>query len=166
MNLLLLAAARLAEGEGAVPLVGTPQGGGAEETIINAVQWLRLGVEALGAAVIGLGVAVAVYLFARALAARRVDNYNRIRLTLARHLALALEFQLGADILSTAIAPSWDQIGKLGAIAVIRTGLNYFLMREMAEAREGGEGEVESGVGSHETEVGGRESGVRRREPE
>ena len=49
-------------------------------------------------------------------------------------LRLALEFQLGADILTTAVAPSWDQIGKLGAIAVIRTTLNYFLMRELREA--------------------------------
>jgi hypothetical protein len=45
----------------------------------------------------------------------------------------ALELQLGADILSTAIAPSWDQIGKLGAVAIIRTALNFFLMREMHE---------------------------------
>ncbi|MDQ1524971.1 MAG: hypothetical protein QOE47_2895, partial [Pyrinomonadaceae bacterium] len=74
--------------------------------------------------------------FARTLlAGEHHDNYNRTRLTLARYLALALEFQLGADILSTAIAPSWDQIGKLGAIAVIRTGLNYFLMREMKQER-------------------------------
>ena len=36
--------------------------------------------------------------------------------TQARFLAIALEFQLGADILSTAVAPSWDAIGKLGAI--------------------------------------------------
>lgn len=46
---------------------------------------------------------------------------------------LALEFQLGSDILSTAVAPSWDQIGKLAAIAVIRTVLNYFLTKEMGE---------------------------------
>ena len=46
------------------------------------------------------------------------------------------EFQLGADILSTAISPSWDQIGKLGAIAVIRTALNFFLSREMEEERK------------------------------
>jgi uncharacterized membrane protein len=75
--------------------------------------------------------------FARTLSSRQqTDNYTQMRLTLARYLALALEFQLGADILSTAIAPGWEQIGKLGAIAVIRTGLNYFLMREMRE--EGG----------------------------
>ena len=52
---------------------------------------------------------------------------------MARYLALALEFQLGADILTTAVAPDWDDIGKLTAIAVIRTGLNFFLSREMAE---------------------------------
>ena len=66
----------------------------------------------------------------------RVKSFNRIRLTLARYLALALEFQLGADSLSTAIAPSWDQIGKLGAIAIIRTALNFFLTREMRDESE------------------------------
>jgi uncharacterized membrane protein len=50
-----------------------------------------------------------------------------------RYLSLALEFQLGADILATAMAPGWEQLGKLGAIAVIRTGLNFFLMRETQE---------------------------------
>ena len=48
---------------------------------------------------------------------------------------MALEFQLGADILSTAVAPTWNEIGKLGVIAVIRTTLNYFLSREMQEER-------------------------------
>ncbi|MDP4197481.1 MAG: DUF1622 domain-containing protein, partial [Bacteroidota bacterium] len=37
------------------------------------------------------------------------------------------------DFIFSSIAPSWEQIGKLGAIAVIRTGLNYFLMREVRE---------------------------------
>jgi hypothetical protein len=60
-------------------------------------------------------------------------DFLAARLTLARFLALALEFQLGADILSTAVAPSWDAIGKLAAIAVIRTALNYFLGREMQD---------------------------------
>jgi uncharacterized membrane protein len=54
----------------------------------------------------------------------------------SRYLSLALEFQLASDILSTAVAPSWDEIGKLGATAVIRTTLNYFLSREIQEYRE------------------------------
>ena len=130
----------LDEGAHRWSLIPTPEGSAAEVTIINAVQWLRLAVEMTGAAVIALGVFVAVYQFMSILSARRnVAGYSEVRLTLARYLALALEFQLGADILSTAIAPSWDQIGKLGAIAVIRTGLNYFLMREMKEEQKSGD---------------------------
>ncbi|GAB2465996.1 hypothetical protein GCM10011375_33490 [Hymenobacter qilianensis] len=112
----------------------------AESGIINAVQWLKLGVETIGAFIIALGILVAAWLLIKALIQRRTANFTAIRLTLARYLALALEFQLGADILSTAIAPSWEQIGQLGAIAVIRTGLNYFLTKEMqAEERQSAE---------------------------
>jgi uncharacterized membrane protein len=76
------------------------------------------------------------WLLVKGLAKSETANFTAIRLTLARYLALALEFQLGADILSTAIAPSWEQIGQLGAIAVIRTALNFFLSREMKEEQK------------------------------
>ena len=101
------------------------------------MQWLKLAVELTGAIIIGIGILAAIIRFTRSLAPPQLEGYNEIRLTLARFLALSLEFQLGADILSTAIAPSWTQIGKLGAIAFIRTALNYFLSREMKEEREG-----------------------------
>ena len=45
-------------------------------------------------------------------------------------LLLSLEFQLGADIIRTAISPTWTQIGQLGVIAVIRTFLNHFLEKD------------------------------------
>jgi uncharacterized membrane protein len=122
--------------ESARTIILAPREGAVETTIINAVQWLRLMVETTGALIIGLGVVAAGYQFMRALIPPQLESFNGVRLTLARFLALALEFQLGADILSTAIAPSWDQIGKLGAIAVIRTALNYFLMREMRDERK------------------------------
>jgi uncharacterized membrane protein len=104
---------------------------GVEAAISAGVQWIRLTVEIIGALIVAAGVCVAVYQFLRAILRGETEDFNQIRLILARYLALALEFQLGADILSTAIAPSWEQIGKLGAVAIIRTGLNYFLMREM-----------------------------------
>ena len=104
-----------------------------EELIINAVQWLRLTVETMGALMVALGCVLALYRFVCMLISRQTTTFNPVRLILARYLALALEFQLGADILSTAVAPSWDQLGKLAAIAVLRTGLNYFLSREMEE---------------------------------
>jgi len=109
---------------------------GAEDWIRIAVQWLRLGVETVGALIVGMGVILSVALFVQAVMRRQTADCNAIRLTLARYLALALEFQLGADILSTAVAPSWTQIGKLGAIAIIRTTLNFFLSREMQDERK------------------------------
>ncbi len=104
-----------------------------EQTIIWLVQWLKLGIETIGAALIGIGVLVAVVTLLRQFSLEGTGAFTATRLTLARYLALALEFQLGADILSTAIAPSWEQIGKLAAIAVIRTGLNFFLSMEMQQ---------------------------------
>ena len=107
-----------------------------EELFVQgAVHWLRLAVESTGAVVIGLWVGSALVACARSLLARKPADFNAIRLVLARYLAMALEFQLGADILSTAVAPSWNEIGKLGAVAVIRTALNYFLSKEMEEER-------------------------------
>lgn len=113
----------------------TPVHGRAESAVIEGVLWLKLGVETVGATIIALGILSAGWLLLKALRRRQTADFTAIRLALARYLALALEFQLGADILSTAIAPSWEQIGKLGAIAVIRTALNYFLSREMREER-------------------------------
>lgn len=110
-----------------------------EDTRINLVQWLRLAVETMGVFVIAVCAIMAIYGFGRALAVQRPESNVEVRLMLARYLAsLINEFELAADIPSTAIAPSWDRIGKLSAIAVIRTGLNYFLMREMNEERVNG----------------------------
>lgn len=105
----------------------------AEAFVNPAVQGLRLAVEVMGAVLIGVGFIVASGQFLRGAFKGDTTNFVAIRLVFARYLALALEFQLGADILSTAIAPGWQEIGRLGAIAVIRTGLNYFLSLEMKE---------------------------------
>ncbi len=104
-----------------------------ESYVITAVEWLRLVAEVMGATVIGVGVVVAAVGAVKVMLGQDGGNFHRVRLTLARYLSLGLEFQLGADILATAVAPSWEQIGKLAAIALIRTGLNYILMREMKE---------------------------------
>lgn len=109
----------------------------AEPMVSYVVEWLRLGVESVGAMIVGIGVLVAFYNFIRALLAGRHGDFLKVRLSLARYLVVGLEFQLAADILSTAIAPGWDQIGKLAAIAVIRTLLNFFLVREMRDVEAG-----------------------------
>lgn len=63
-------------------------------------------------------------------------EFSQIRLTFGLWLALALEFQLAADILSTTISPSFEELGKLVVIAVVRTFLNYFLNKELEEESE------------------------------
>lgn len=60
---------------------------------------------------------------------------NRARLTFASWLALALEFQLGADIVATTVSPSQNHLIQLGVVALIRTFLNAFLGREIEAER-------------------------------
>jgi uncharacterized membrane protein len=64
---------------------------------------------------------------------------HRVRevwLRYARWLVGGLTFQLAADIIETSITTQWDAVGRLAAIAVIRTFLNYFLERDLAEIRD------------------------------
>jgi uncharacterized membrane protein len=49
-------------------------------------------------------------------------------------LLLGLEFELAADIIGSVLSPTWQEVGKLGAIAVIRTFLNYFLEKDLESA--------------------------------
>ncbi len=109
---------------------------GVEAVITNLVLWLKLAIEIVGTLLIGTGVVITVVRSAEVFRKRGVEGYEKARLTLARFLALGLEFQLAADIIATTVAPSWTQLGKLGAIAGIRTGLNYFLAREIKEEQQ------------------------------
>ncbi len=102
-----------------------------EETIRSAVFVLVSIVEVIGAVVIFVGAVVGFAMFLRNLYRRRIEKFTSTRLLVARFLALGLEFQLASDILRTAVAPSFEEIGQLAAIAAIRTLLNYFLSQEM-----------------------------------
>jgi uncharacterized membrane protein len=104
----------------------------------NIIEYLSRGVEFAAALIIGLAAieatAKAVPLFLRRSAPPAAKN--EVRLTLGRWLAVGLEFELAADILRTAITPSWNDIEQLAAIAALRTALNYFLEREIREESE------------------------------
>jgi uncharacterized membrane protein len=106
-----------------------------EEYLVTVVGYLRLVVEAIGAAVIGFGILATTYRYVLTLVGVREYTNTGIRLYLGGYLALGLEFQLGADILSTAVAPTLDDVILLGAIATIRTALNFFLSQELARER-------------------------------
>ena len=89
-------------------------------------------VEGIAAIIICLAMIKAIVLYGRnVFAAPDAMDKMMVRLTLGKSLAVALEFLLAADILRTAVAPTWDDIGKLAAIAALRTLLNYFLEREL-----------------------------------
>jgi uncharacterized membrane protein len=107
-----------------------------EEYLITAVDYLRLVVEAIGAAIVGFGAVASASRYVLTLVGLREDSNTEIRLYLGRFLALGLEFQIGADILSTAVAPTFDDVLLLGAIVVIRTVLNYFLSKELDRERQ------------------------------
>src|SRR6185369_13314745 len=100
-----------------------------EEILKGLAGNVAMCVEAAAALFIAIGAVQAVfqivkYAFSGTQAAREKKS---IWLGFASWLVLALEFELAADILRSAISPSWTDIGQLGVIAVIRTFLNYFL---------------------------------------
>jgi uncharacterized membrane protein len=57
--------------------------------------------------------------------------FNQVRIAFGTWLALALEFQLGADILATTVTPTLEDLGRLAIVAIVRTFLNYFLGKEL-----------------------------------
>jgi len=97
------------------------------------IEYLAVGVEIAAAGLIGLAAAEAAVRAIPLFLRRETPQQAKVdvRLALGRWLALGLEFALAADILRTAIAPSWRDIGQLAAIAVLRTALNFFLEREI-----------------------------------
>jgi uncharacterized membrane protein len=96
-------------------------------------------VEASAALIIAVGALEALYLLLRRLIVndgRSVVGKKGIWVRFAMWLLLGLEFELAADVIRTAIAPTWDAIGQLAAIAVIRTFLNFFLEKDIEKYEE------------------------------
>lgn len=112
------------------------------EMVKDLTLWLSTLTEGLAALIIAIAVIEAALrtvgvLFTDVLPARAALSHEAkedVRLRLGRWLALALEFLLAADILRTAVAPTWSEIGQLAAIAAIRTALNFFLQQEIDKA--------------------------------
>jgi hypothetical protein len=91
-----------------------------EELALYVTKIVSHSLELLAAAVIGLAVIKKTF----------------PRLEFGRAIGLALELMLAADVLATAVAPSWNDIGQLAAIATIRTVLNYFLEQDLENNKQ------------------------------
>ena len=102
-------------------------------------QWmlyLSRGIDGAAALLIGMAAFEAALRASGLLIHRRLSTESKeeVRLSLGLWLSLALEFEIAADIVRTAITPGWEEIGKLAAIMVLRTVLNYFLQTELSRA--------------------------------
>jgi len=113
-----------------------------EELFRSVSEGVALALESLSVLMITIGAIEALGRILLPLVRRSTthDSRRAAWLSLARWLLLGLEFMLAADIVRSTISPSWDDIGQLAAIAVIRTFLNFFLERDLeAAAREFGQ---------------------------
>ena len=65
-----------------------------------------------------------------------LTDQKRVWVGFATWLLLGLEFELAADIVRSIVAPTWQDIAQLAAIAAIRTFLNFFLGRDVQEFQD------------------------------
>lgn len=107
-------------------------------------EWLAFATEAssttikiIALVVVVVGTAEAAWGALRLMFGSQTGHLRReIWLNYAHWLVAALTFQLASDIIETTIVPSWDEVLKLGLIAVVRTLLNYFLERDLSDVRD------------------------------
>jgi uncharacterized membrane protein len=109
-----------------------------ESTLHEIARYIALAIEVIAISVITFGVIEAVIGIARVgmHSASATGEQRAVWLKFARWLVAGLTFQLAADVVNTSFAPTWDELGRLAVIAVIRTFLSYFLEREMREKSE------------------------------
>jgi len=108
-----------------------------EELLRRAAGAVSLGLEAMALVVIVIGAVEAAVGMVRIVFNRHLADSERraVWLQFSHWLVAALTFQLAADIIETSISTGWEALGRIAAVAIIRTFLNYFLERDVAEVR-------------------------------
>jgi uncharacterized membrane protein len=108
-----------------------------EEGLVVITKYVVLVIDAMALVVLAYGTVEAFAGVVRGVfvASATSDEERSVWLRYARRIVAGLTFQLAADIIETSIAPGWNDIGRLAAIAAIRTFLNYFLERDVVEVR-------------------------------
>ena len=108
-----------------------------EQSLEVLAHYTSLAIDLIAILVIAFGSLGAVIGIVRVMLVSSPESAKRdVWLQYARWLVAGLTFQLAADVVHTAIAPSWDEVGKVAAIAGIRTFLTYFLDRDIENVRE------------------------------
>ena len=94
-----------------------------ESVFYSVIHWGILFFEVAGVAILlATGVKCAF---------RLIISRSQIRLTLAKGIALALEFKLGGEVLRTVIVHDWSELAILGAIIVLRSAITYLIHWEI-----------------------------------
>lgn len=106
-----------------------------EQTFNEVAGYVALVIEVGAVLVVSWGATQALAGVAGSILTGTADEMRgrQIWLKFATWILLALEFALAADIVRTAVAPTWEDIWKLAVIAAIRTMLNYFLAKDIAD---------------------------------
>jgi len=105
-----------------------------ESLLPEFARYVSMAIELIAIVVIAIGAIEAVIGIGRV--GRHTADRRVVWLDFARWLVAGMTFQLAADVVNTSFDPSWDQIGRLAAIAGIRTFLSFFLDREMETRTE------------------------------
>ena len=105
-----------------------------EEMFKGLAENVALGAELIATLLIAIGGIGALVRVIGLIVQRQahVRTIKDVWLRLAGWILLALEFTLAADIVRTSISPTWEDLGKLAAIAAIRTVLSIFLERDLS----------------------------------
>jgi len=104
------------------------------DTFHNLIKSASFVLNIIGALITIWGIVVSLFEFLKKEFLHRgqaIQLNESIRLRLGSYLVLALEFFIAGDIVKTIITPSWESLGILGAIVVIRTILSYFLTKDL-----------------------------------
>ena len=101
----------------------------------QVIHILSFGLNIVGALIAVYGVVIALVELVRKeihLPAQAVRLNEQIRVKLGSYLILGLEVFIAGDIVKTILTPTWESLGMLGAIVVIRTVLSYFLAKDLS----------------------------------
>lgn len=107
------------------------------EQIDKVIDYAAYGFEVIGAAlVVWGGLEALIFIIRHVLRHKTHERLEKIVCTLGHKMLVSLDFFLAGDLLSTIVSPTWDALGKLGALIVIRTALSYFITLEIKNAKK------------------------------
>ena len=99
------------------------------------IEYITTGIEAAAAIIIGISVVIAFIGYIRTLFRRQKGEGSKgdvIRFRLAGGLLLALDLVVGADILTTSLDPTAEELIRLSVIVAIRIVLGWSLSKEIS----------------------------------